>query len=168
VSVEAGLTLAGGETVSLRRAADADEPTLRDLFNQTVAETGGYPHEPPVGAAEFAEYWIRGNALVVVGEHDEEAACSYFLKANHPGRAAHIANAGYLVAPKMQGRGLGRRPVEHSIMCAREHGFRSIQFNLVFASNPARPMYEDLGFRVVGRLPAAVDGEDALIYWRDL
>jgi hypothetical protein len=43
-----------------------------------------------------------------------------------------------------------------------------MQFNLVFASNPARHLYLRLGFVEVGRVPAAVDGDDALIYWRSL
>jgi len=43
-----------------------------------------------------------------------------------------------------------------------------VQFNLVFESNPARGMYHELGFEVVGQIPHAVDGEDALIYWRSL
>ena len=43
-----------------------------------------------------------------------------------------------------------------------------MQFNLVFASNPARRMYRQLGFQEVGRIPAAVDGEDAVVYWRGL
>jgi hypothetical protein len=29
-------------------------------------------------------------------------------------------------------------------------------------------MYQELGFEEVGRIPDAVDGEDALIYWRSL
>jgi ribosomal protein S18 acetylase RimI-like enzyme len=29
-------------------------------------------------------------------------------------------------------------------------------------------MYERLGFEEIGRIPRAVDGEDALIYWRSL
>jgi ribosomal protein S18 acetylase RimI-like enzyme len=43
-----------------------------------------------------------------------------------------------------------------------------MQFNLVFASNPARRMYRELGFREIGIIPDAVDGEDAIIYWRSL
>ena len=41
-------------------------------------------------------------------------------------------------------------------------------FNLVFASNPARDLYRRLGFAEVGRIPRAVDEEDAVIYWRSL
>ena len=29
-------------------------------------------------------------------------------------------------------------------------------------------MYRQLGFDEVGRIPGAVDGEDAVIYWRSL
>ena len=43
-----------------------------------------------------------------------------------------------------------------------------MQFNLVFESNPARSMYRRLGFEEVGRIPEAVNGEDAVIYWRSL
>jgi ribosomal protein S18 acetylase RimI-like enzyme len=41
-------------------------------------------------------------------------------------------------------------------------------FNLVFESNPARRLYERLGFEVVGRVPEAFEGEDAIIYWRTI
>jgi hypothetical protein len=43
-----------------------------------------------------------------------------------------------------------------------------MMFNLVFESNPARAMYRQLGFDEVGRVPRAVEGEDAVIYWRSL
>jgi ribosomal protein S18 acetylase RimI-like enzyme len=58
--------------------------------------------------------------------------------------------------------------VEHSLREARRLGFDAMQFNLVFESNPARGMYIKMGFEEVGRVPRAVDGEDALIYWRSL
>jgi AbrB family looped-hinge helix DNA binding protein len=45
------------------------------------------------------------------------------LKANHPGRAAHIANAGYLVGADQQGGGIGRVLVEHSLEVARRLGY---------------------------------------------
>jgi ribosomal protein S18 acetylase RimI-like enzyme len=43
-----------------------------------------------------------------------------------------------------------------------------MQFNLVFTSNPARALYERLGFAEIGRVPSAIDGEDAVMYWRSL
>jgi hypothetical protein len=58
--------------------------------------------------------------------------------------------------------------VEHSLREARRLGFDAMMFNLVFESNPARTMYRQLGFDEVGRVPAAVDGDAAVIYWRSL
>jgi GNAT superfamily N-acetyltransferase len=103
---------------------------------------------------------------VAVGRVGDRLAGSYYLKPNFPGRAAHIANAGYFVVAELRGRGIGQLLVEDSLARARTLGFDAFQFNLVFASNPARRLYERLGFEVVGRVPAAVDGEDAVIYWR--
>ena len=50
-----------------------------------------------------------------------------------------------------------------STRCARRgaSGSTPCIFNLVFESNPARAMYERLGFEEVGRIPDAIDGEDA-------
>jgi hypothetical protein len=85
------------------------------------------------------------------------------------GRAAHISNAGYFVLDGHIGaRGLGRKMVEHSLHEARRLGFDAMQFNLVFASNPGScHLYRRawLSSRL-GRVPAAVDGDDAVIYWR--
>jgi ribosomal protein S18 acetylase RimI-like enzyme len=73
-----------------------------------------------------------------------------------------------MVHPSERGKGIGRALVEHSFEEARRHGFDAIMFNLVFESNPARRLYQRLGFEPVGRVPDAVGGEDALIYWRRL
>jgi ribosomal protein S18 acetylase RimI-like enzyme len=58
--------------------------------------------------------------------------------------------------------------VLHSLDEAKRLGFDAMQFNLVLKSNPARRLYEELGFQVVGRVPGAIEREDALIYWRAL
>jgi GNAT superfamily N-acetyltransferase len=91
---------------------------------------------------------------------------AYYLKPNFAPRAGHIANAGYLVATAQRGQGLGHVLIEDSIWRSPLYGFRAIQFNLVFESNPARKLYEALGWREIGRIPEAVDGEEAIIYWR--
>jgi ribosomal protein S18 acetylase RimI-like enzyme len=71
-----------------------------------------------------------------------------------------------MVHPEHRRRGIGRALVEHSLGEARRLGFDALMVNLVFESNPARRLYEDLGFEVVGRVPEAFDGEDAVVYWR--
>jgi GNAT superfamily N-acetyltransferase len=116
----------------------------------------------------FDATWVHHPTIVVAARLDAKFAGAYYLKPNFVGKAAHIANAGYLVTAECRRRGVGRALVEDSIWRAPLWGFDAIQFNLVFASNPARSLYEELGWRVTGRVPDAVDGEEAVIYWRSV
>jgi GNAT superfamily N-acetyltransferase len=157
-----------GVACDLRRATPADHAALFAAYAQIVDVGDGFPHEPPLSWEEFDEYWITHTAAVWIVLAEGVVIGAYYIKPNFVGRAAHIANAGYFVLAPYRGSGVGRRLVEHSLHEARRLGFDAMQFNLVFASNPARHMYRKLGFVEVGRLPAAVDGEDAVIYWRSL
>jgi GNAT superfamily N-acetyltransferase len=139
---------------------------LFDLFARVVAAGEGYPHAPPLTRSQFDATWVEPVTTVVAATVDGVLAGAYYLKPNSPGRAAHIANAGYVVDGGHRGLGIGRKLVEDSIERAPHYGFDAIQFNLVFVSNPARRMYEELGWREIGRVPEAVNGEDAVIYWR--
>jgi hypothetical protein len=57
--------------------------------------------------------------------------------------------------------------VSDSVKRAELAGFDAVQFNFVFEDNPARSLYEELGWKVVGVVPnGAGFGRDALIYWR--
>jgi ribosomal protein S18 acetylase RimI-like enzyme len=168
VVVRAVRTFSGVElTVAEAGALDHDE--LYQAFSRVVAAGEGYPQTPgPITVDEFDDYWLDHKSLVVVARMGGDLAGSYYLKPNFAGRAAHIANAGYFVVQGRRGQGIGEALVRHSLDEARGLGFDALQFNLVFESNPARRLYERLGFEVVGRIPEAVDGEDAVVYWRRL
>jgi GNAT superfamily N-acetyltransferase len=155
-------------TVEIRPATPADHDELFGAFAQIVATGEGFPQQPPLSRPEFDDYWIAHSSGVWIAEHDDVLAGAYYIKPNFVGRASHIANAGYFVLEAHRGLGLGRTLVEHSLQEAPRLGFDAMQFNLVFESNPARAMYRELGFLEVGRVPAAVDGEDAVVYWRAL
>jgi GNAT superfamily N-acetyltransferase len=154
--------------VDLAAATASDHDELFVAFARIVDAREGFPQAPPLERAEFDDYWFAHSALVVVARVHSRLAGAYYVKANFVGRAAHIANAGYFVVAEHRGTGIGRALVEHSITEARRLGFDAMIFNLVFQSNPARRLYESLGFAVVGRVPSAVDDEDALVYWRRL
>jgi GNAT superfamily N-acetyltransferase len=154
--------------IVIRPAANEDLDPLFAAFVEIVNALEGFPQAPPLHRAEFDDYWIDHSSGVWVAMSESTLAGAYYLKPNFVGRAAHIANAGYFVAAACRGRGIGRLMVEHSFAAARQCGFDALQFNLVFASNPARALYEDVGFQEIGRVPQAVDGEDAVIYWRSL
>jgi ribosomal protein S18 acetylase RimI-like enzyme len=147
---------------------DADEEELFRAFEGVVEEGGGYPQAPPIDREGFRSIWLEPTVTVQVARVDGAFAGAYYLKPNFPGRAAHIANAGYLVVPEQRGSGIGEALVRHSLELAPEHGFDALMFNLVFDSNPAGRLYERLGFEVIGRIPDAVEGEGARIYWRSL
>jgi GNAT superfamily N-acetyltransferase len=159
----------GGLDLTVSEAQPADHDELYVRFAEIVAAGEGYPQAPgPLAAEDFDEYWLAGKSLVAVARSEGALVGSYYLKPNFPGRAAHIANGGYFVVRQLRGRGVGAALVEDSLVQARALGFDALQFNLVFASNPARRLYERMGFEAVGRVPEAVDGEDAIVYWRRL
>jgi GNAT superfamily N-acetyltransferase len=157
-----------GVPVEIREASADDHDELFVAFSHIVRAGEGFPQAHPVSRPDFDEYWIRHSSSVCVARFGGYLIGGYYLKPNFVGRAAHIANAGYFVTALYRGTGVGRSLVEHSLRGARTLGFDALMFNLVFESNSARTMYAKLGFEEVGRIPRAVDGEDAWIYWRSL
>lgn len=160
--------LASGAPVEIGPLRDAERGELFSLFAGIVAAGEGYPHTPPLTRAVFEDAWVTPVTIVVVARVGGRIVGSYYLKPNFPGRGAHIANAGYVVEAGSRGLGIGRLLVEDSARRAPQLGFDAIQFNFVFASNPARPLYEALGWREIGRIPNALGDEDAVIYWRSV
>ena len=157
-----------GVTLALGEAGPEDRDELFELFAAVVERREGFPQAPPLTDEAFEAAWGSGVTTVVVARLSGRIVGAYSLKPNFPGRAGHIANAGYVVEEGRRGQGIGRALVEDSLVEARRLGFDAMQFNLVFESNPARRLYEKLGFAVTGRVPEAVEGEDAVVYWRRL
>jgi ribosomal protein S18 acetylase RimI-like enzyme len=157
--------------MTIREAVPSDRAQLRAIFDHIVKTGQGFPEAHPLDDERFAASWIDPPVVVVAVDGEvgsERVLGAYYLKPNFPGRAAHIANAGYVVAEWARGRGIGQSLVEDSIVRAPREGFDAIQFNLVFESNPARALYERLGWREIGRIPRGVADQPALIYWRDV
>ncbi|HXY28645.1 MAG TPA: GNAT family N-acetyltransferase [Acidimicrobiales bacterium] len=154
--------------VDITAATAGDHDELFVAFLEIVEAGEGFPQRLPLSRAEFDDYWIARSAAVHLARSANQLVGAYYLKPNYVGRAAHIANAGYFVRAPFRGAGIGRSMVEHSLHRARCLGFDAMVFNLVFDSNPARTLYRRLGFTEVGRIPRAVEGEDAVICWRSL
>lgn len=158
--------VAEGLELSLGDLRADERDALFALFAGVVERKEGFPEAPPLTAEAFDRAWGPQLTAVVAARVHGAVVGAYALKPNFPGRAGHIGNAGYVVDAGWRQRGIGRALVEDSIAEAARLGFDALQFNLVFASNPARRLYEALGFEQTGRVPAAVEGEDAFVYWR--
>ena len=79
-----------------------------------------------------------------------------------------------MVCDRARGRGIARQMCEHSLVIAREKGYRAMQFNFVASSNMgAVALWQKLGFDTVGRLPGAFNHPslgfvDALVMHKSL
>ena len=170
--------LKDGSGIQFVLADTRDIEPLRRLYRVIVDEGTSYPHNQFPSDEEFRDYWIRGKSTVVVyladRLHDERMLGAFYLKPNWPGRARHVANAGFIVAPEWRGKGLGRLLGVTMLGYARDLDYRSVLFNLVFSENvTARQLWQKLGFQELGIIPGAVlknDGtfQDAIIMWRSL
>jgi len=72
-------------------------------------------------------------------------------------RVAHITQL--CVAPEQQGRGLGRRLIEHAVGILRREGFQGATLTVTVANSRAIQLYRSLGFSTLNNFPAfAWDG----------
>jgi len=160
--------------VLIRSYRKDDRAALWRLLEPVVraGETYALPRDMP--KQSVIAYWTGLDRETFVAEIDGEIAGTYYLRANHAGGGAHVANCGYVTAPKFTGRGVARTMCRDSWEKARERGFRAMQFNLVVSTNErAIRLWEALGFKTVGRLPGAFahprHGDiDALVMYRRL
>ena len=169
--------LKDGTPIELVLADQAEVEPLRRLYQVIVGEGTSYPHDRMPVCEDFLNYWFHGKSTVTAyprGSERQEMIGAFYLKPNWPGRAKHVANAGFIVAPSWRNRGLGWLLGATMLDYAKRLGYRSVIFNLVFAENqPALSLWHKLGFRELGRIPGAVrkdDGryQDAVIMWRSL
>ena len=153
----------------IREHRPEDDAAILAAYRDAVAAGNSFPPSEPPTLERMREVWVEDKSIVLIAELDGEFAGCCYVQPNFPGRAGRIANAGYLVAERARGRGVGRALLERSLDEARGLGFRTMMFNLVFERNPARRLWEAAGFEVIGRIPRAIDDEqDALIYFREL
>ena len=159
-------------------AGQRDIEPLRTLYRIIVEEGTSYPHDRFPDDDDFMDYWFRGKTTVAAYVPDREGASTmagaFYLKPNWPGRARQVANAGFIFAPEWRKQGLGWLLGATMLEYARQLGYRSVLFNLVFSENVwARRLCERLGFKEVAILPGAVrknDGtyQDAVIMFQSL
>jgi ribosomal protein S18 acetylase RimI-like enzyme len=140
----------------IRPAAEADVPAVLAIVAPILAAGETYAVANDLDAAGLKAYWFSLAHEVYVAEQDGIILGTYYLMANQQGGGAHVANCGYMTAPAAQGKGIARAMCEHSLVRARERGFRAMQFNHVVSTNTrAVALWQRLGFDIIGTLPRA-------------
>jgi L-amino acid N-acyltransferase YncA len=168
--------LKDGTQIQLVLADRRDREPLRRLYGIIVQEGTSYPHDRLPEPDDFEEYWFHGMTTVAtyLPNQRDDVLGAFYLKPNWPGRARHVANAGFIVAPEWRDKGLGWLLGAAMLDHARDLGYRSVLFNLVFSENrAARHLWRKLGFIELAVIPEAVkknDGtyQDAILMFQSL
>ncbi len=136
--------------------SDKDFERVWEMFKQVIDEREYYTYDPNTSQADIEKAWINKAHLIYVAEMGGEIAGAYIVKPNQPGYGAHIANAAYMVDARFRNQGLGRKLGEHSLLVAKEAGFRAMQYNFVVGTNhSAVKLWQSLGFDIIGTIPEA-------------
>lgn len=140
-------------------ASPDDWSEIWPIFREVVGAGDTYAFPADIDSEDAFDVWMKdGEDLeaTFVARIDGLIVATAYLKPNHPGSGDHVANAGWMVSPSQQGRGVGRRFAEHVITEARKRGYHAMQFNAVVATNTgAIELWKSLGFETVGTVPDA-------------
>ena len=144
--------------LAIRPMSPADEAAVWAILEPVIraGETMALPRDMP--RAEALAHWAGPGRHAFVAEAQGQVVGTAYLRANQGGGGGHVANAGYATAIGHGGRGIARLLCAHTLMEARQLGFRAMQFNFVVASNTrAVQLWHSFGFTTVGTLPLAFD-----------
>ena len=147
--------------ITVRGWQQEDLRGMLRIWNEVVAEGIAFPQEELLDEASGREFFAAQSWCAVAQSEDGALLGLYILHPNNVGRCGHICNASYAVGAASRGLHIGEKLVRDSLLRGRELGFRILQFNAVVATNVhARHLYERLGFRQLGTIPAGFRMKD--------
>jgi L-amino acid N-acyltransferase YncA len=142
--------------LTVRQATAEDFDGIWEIFHAVVSRGDTYTFDPETTKGEARAIWMSPQAWTYVATIDDAIVGTYFMRRNQPGLGDHVVNAGYMVKPGVQGRGIGRAMCEHSLKEAKALGFLAMQYNIVVSTNEsAVRLWKKMGFEIVGTLPKA-------------
>ncbi|MFI5683518.1 GNAT family N-acetyltransferase [Streptomyces sp. NPDC051636] len=142
----------------IREAVADDWPRIWPFWHAIVVAAETYTWDPDTSEEAARALWMNPAKRVYVAEDPGGAVVgSAYLTPNYGGRAADVANAGFMVDPDQAGRGIGRALAEHILAAAQDAGYRAMVFNAVVETNPAVQLWTSLGFTILGTVPEAFD-----------
>jgi ribosomal protein S18 acetylase RimI-like enzyme len=159
--------------MQIRPAKDSDFDAMWRICEAVIAGGNALPFSDDFDRNTFQSHW-SGSHAPYVAVSETGVLGMYKFGANYPGLGSHVASATYMVSPEVQGKGIGRALVQHSLVQAQDAGYMAMQFNYVVSTNaPAVELYRNLGFVIVGTLPKAFNHKqlglvDAYVMYRFL
>jgi ribosomal protein S18 acetylase RimI-like enzyme len=139
--------------MTIREATTADEPTLRELWEEFEREV-----PDPFGEGEtWEEEWEDtaadiADGVVLVAEDDEGAAGYLRLRAPRHG-VAHLAIVH--VRPRARRQGLVKALLREALARQAGQGVRHVSLDVLTANTAARAVWDRLGFQTVASFQAA-------------
>ena len=176
--------LPDGTPVQVGPFLESEWESGMDLMNLIIREGRSWPFDQEFQTVDSYRMYFLSHAAFVVRtrNYDDEdddngnkvanvMGC-FYIKPNYPGRCSHICNGGFITAPKYRNRGVARLMGNLFLRVARDLGYKSAYFNLVFESNQASVnLWESLGFKRVAILENAaslkgIEGLDTAFGYR--
>ncbi|HJZ76650.1 MAG TPA: GNAT family N-acetyltransferase [Vicinamibacterales bacterium] len=148
----------GRSSVQIRPFAAADWDGVWAILEPVFRAGETYAFARDISAADARAAWTSApkQVFVAADESTGELLGTYYLRPNFEGAASHICNCGYVVSEHARGRGVAAQMCEHSQAEAAARGYRSMQFNLVIATNEgAVHLWKKMGFAIIGTVPEA-------------
>ncbi len=140
----------------IRPATANDASAIWEILEPIIRAGETYTLPRNMSREDALEFWRSPGHEVFVTEEAGDILGTYFIRENQKGGGSHVANCGYMTAPRAAGRGVARAMCAHSLEHARARGFRAMQFNFVVSTNErAVRLWQSLGFEILARLPAA-------------
>ena len=140
----------------IRPATANDATAIWEILEPIIRGGETYTQPRDMSRQDALAFWRSPGHEVFVAEEAGEVLGTYFLRENQKGGGSHVANCGYMTAPRATGRGVARAMCAHSLEHARARGFRAMQFNFVVSTNQrAVGLWQSFGFEILARLPAA-------------
>lgn len=162
------------KSMNIRPVKTEEMDIVLSLFQQVISQKVFYPYDHTTTEEELRRSWINPKYIINVAEAGGHIAGAYIVKPNQPGWGSHVANAAYMVDAGFRGGGIGRQLTEHSLLAAREAGFRAMQFNIVVSTNEsAVHLWKEFGFEIIGTIPEGflhyeLGYVDAYIFYKKL
>ncbi len=162
--------LKDGTKVKVTNFEEEDWDIGMELMNLIIREGKSWPFTEEFETMDsYRAYFLSHSAFVVKSMEEvkdvngkthgaDQVLGVFYVKPNFPGRCSHICNGGFITHPDFRRNSVATIMGKSFLKLAKDLGYKSSYFNLVFKSNEASiRLWESLGFERVAELKNAAD-----------